>query len=465
MRTFSLRDGQTTAPTQGCTTNPHRRASAASRKLRSAALAGTAFLCSWLCACRNEPAKHQAQESEVREELPVGRGPDEVLHPGCSTFGSTNGSCQSVCEKDGRCWMTQYREPVLDIGPTCGCGPVSDDDCKRARGCKARGLCHAGEGECIPGGDEHCQQSTACQERGLCGLHYDWNEERASCGASSDAGCKASHACVTAGECAWLGNRCVAPQVCTQALDCKDEGLCGIWLGQCAATESAHCADSNACREFGRCVARDGKCVATTDAMCRDAGACRREGRCTPEYGECVARSDAQCRGSIVCKHGECWAFEGRCSLQGTPPTDASACSQNFNCREHGRCDLRKLPGVSTPQCLPSTTEHCAASLDCKRYGRCALATSAALHCEPATDEDCRSSVDCKRTGACSRVVATGDTTHPAEAVCKPTTDEECRRSEGCPHSGNCSLRGGVCVNWYRVLETDDEDTDYFDNY
>lgn len=458
MRTHAHHDGSVTSRSGSeCVTTEQSSAPVHSRHGGLVRVA-IALICSWLYACRSETPK--AQGPDFPRELPVGRGPNEVLHSTCSVFGRTNDACRASCERDGRCWMTEF-----NIEAGCDCAPVSDDDCKRARGCKARGLCYAGEGECVPGGDEHCQQSIACQERGLCAQHYDWESERAFCGARSDAGCKASHACATAGKCAWLGFGCVATQVCADALDCKDEGLCGVWLGRCAATESAHCAASNACSEFGRCTAHEGRCVATSDAMCRDSGVCRREGRCNAEYGECAARSDADCRAAIVCKHGECWAIDGRCSARGTPPADADACVHGTSCREHGNCDLRRLANQSMSQCLPSTTAHCAASLDCKRYGKCGLATPTSIHCEPPADDECRKSLDCTRVGACTRVVMPDSAAGSTGAVCRATTNEDCTRARTCHESGACFVRAGVCVNWSRLLESNEIPTDYLDNF
>jgi hypothetical protein len=73
--------------------------------------------------------------------------------------------------------------PVL-AGTQRYCGPKSDTDCKKSKGCAEHGKCHVGKDQgpmssafglgprmrCMPTSDEDCKKSKACKTKGLCCL-------------------------------------------------------------------------------------------------------------------------------------------------------------------------------------------------------------------------------------------------------------------------------------------------------
>lgn len=75
---------------------------------------------------------------------------------------------------------------------------------------------------------------------------------------------------------------------CFRDEDCKEDGLCHSYDGECVAT-SWSCRLSDACEEAGRCEAHGGECVATSVAYCEESVWCRQEGKCDfdPEKRRC----------------------------------------------------------------------------------------------------------------------------------------------------------------------------------
>ena len=264
--------------------------------------------------------------------------------------------------------------------------------------------------------------------------------------ARTDADCRASPACKTAGQCSAVGSRCVAdrdedclrvpvcaagrcqrrgdrcePTSCAAGWACRAVGACDDERGRCVPSSSDHCAGSVACRDDGRCQLERGACLALDDDDCAESEACRIEGRCEADNGRCVAADSAACRASKACRG------EGRCTLRNGYCVER--CEGSRLCKAAGLCS------TAGGGCIATSEAHCAASESCRSHGRCSMGLSGT--CVAADDVDCRQSRSCREEGRCSH----------RRGRCLPGTTAECRQAlVACKVQGRCREQEGRCV-------------------
>lgn len=194
------------------------------------------------------------------------------------------------------------------VPTTLRSGSEIRDEIQRCRGlheCNADGRCDvSATGECVVGSDEDCRSASACTARGACRRWTD--NQSAECSAS-----------------------------CADTTFCKQHGRCTpMTAGLCGSGQARDCERSEACRLDGRCALIDGVCQATAE-ICAKWDGCSFDGRCSVVAGECRL-TQGSCGQTIPCaKLGACSAST---EFEGCGVGSHTDCAQSEVCGKYGWC-------------------------------------------------------------------------------------------------------------------------------
>ncbi len=124
--------------------------------------------------------------------------------------------------------------------------------------------------------------------------------------------------CKINGECSLINGECIATKTldCLQSERCKEHALCSLSNGQCTMLTNRDCIMSDQCKVYGKCMAWISGCVATKSIECARSLNCKKYGFCSVDgEGGCEAIFKIDCVRSEVCrKYGFCSAVKGKCA-------------------------------------------------------------------------------------------------------------------------------------------------------